>query len=86
LKQFEEPAKIEIGLEKLISSVYSIRDDDDRMRKMLKMDSDESKKYFDSLRKNYPVRREFNNYSVHSNSLSEKVKNILKNLRFKVVT
>jgi hypothetical protein len=41
-------------------------------------------KYFDSLRKNYPIRREFNNYSVKSNNLSEEDKNTLEKLRFKL--
>ena len=86
LIQFEETAEIETGLEKLISSLYSIREQDDRMRKMLKMDRDEGKKYFDLLRKNYPIRREFNNYSVQSNNLSEEVKNILEKLRFTFTT
>ncbi|MDP2364485.1 MAG: DUF3410 domain-containing protein, partial [Ignavibacteria bacterium] len=74
--------KIENGLEKLISNIYSINDDDERMRKMLAMNKREKIKYFDSQRKNYPMRREFNNYSVKSDNLSEDVKNILERLRF----
>lgn len=82
LREFEVKDKFESALEKLISSIYSIRDDDERMRKMLKMDREARIKYFDSLRKNYPIRREFNNYSVKSKSMSEDVKNLFKKLRF----
>jgi erythronate-4-phosphate dehydrogenase len=86
LKQFEVTDKFESALEKLISGIYSIQDDDERMRKMLKMDREERIKYFDLLRKNYPIRREFNNYSVKSTNLSEEVKNILEKLRFYITT
>ena len=82
LKRIEVTDKFETGLEKLISSIYSIRDDDERMRKMLNIDREERIKYFDSLRKNYPIRREFNNYSVKSNKLSKEAKSILEKLRF----
>ncbi len=55
-----------------------------RMRKMLKMDKEERIKYFDWQRKNYPKRREFDNYSVHSENLSYETKMILEQLRFKL--
>lgn len=86
LRQFEVKDKLETGLEKLVSNIYSIQDDDERMRKMLEMDKEKRKEYFDSLRKNYPIRREFNNYSILSNNLSEEVKNILEKLRFTIAT
>ena len=82
LKKFEVKDKFESALEKLISSIYSIRDDDERMRKMLKIDREARIKYFDSLRKNYPIRREFNNYSVHADNLSNEQKKILEKLPF----
>ncbi len=86
LKQFEVKDKLETGLEKLVSNIYSIQDDDKRMRKMLEMDKEKRKEYFDSLRKNNPIRREFNNYSIQSKNLSEEVKNILEKLRFTIAT
>jgi hypothetical protein len=39
---------------------------------------------FDLQRKNYPVRREFCNYSVHLNQITEKIHEILTGLRFNV--
>jgi len=82
LKSFEESRNIETGLEKLISSIYPINDDDERMRKMLTMNGDEQIKYFDLQRKNYPKRREFNNYNVESKKMKDEIKNILTKLRF----
>ena len=82
LRYFEQTDNIETGLEKFISGIYSILDDDERMRKMLKMDREERIRYFDSQRKDYLIRREFNNYFVKSNNLSKEVKNILEKLRF----
>jgi|WetSurMetagenome_2_1015567.scaffolds.fasta_scaffold45553_3 erythronate-4-phosphate dehydrogenase len=85
-KLFGMNYKIELSLEKLISGIYSIQEDDKRMREMLNMNIEERIKYFDSLRKNYPIRREFNNYSVKSTNLSEEVKSILEKLRFNITT
>ena len=82
LRYFEQTDKIETSLEKFISGIYSIKDDDERMRKMLKMDREERIRYFDSQRKDYLIRREFNNYFVKSDNLSKEVKNILEKLRF----
>lgn len=86
LMHFEDADKIEISLDKLISSIYSIQDDDERMRKMLTMDSFERMKYFDVERKNYPMRREFNNYSIKVKNVSSEIINTLEKLRFKVLT
>jgi erythronate-4-phosphate dehydrogenase len=86
IKQIEENASIEIIIEKLIESIYSIKEDDVRMRKMLMMNQNERKKYFDLQRKIYPVRREFDNYSINSEKLSKRAKHILENMRFKIIT
>ncbi len=50
------------------------------------MNREERIKSFDLQRKNYPIRREFNNYLVKSNNLSEETKSILETLRFKLTT
>jgi erythronate-4-phosphate dehydrogenase len=84
IKRFDENVNLEISLDKLIESVYSIKEDDERMRNMLKMNRDERNKYFDLQRKNYPNRREFDNYSINSDKLSKKTKDILEKLRFRL--
>ena len=51
------------------------------------MDRDDRIKYFDLQRKNYPKRREFNNYTIESSQiLLNQHKDILKKLRFKLST
>lgn len=80
--QFNETENFVIGLNNLIKSIYPIEDDDKNMRKMLEMNKAERMNFFDLLRKNYPVRREFNNYQIQSNHLSKEIKTILQKLRF----
>ena len=47
-----------------VERVYDILEDDCLTRKQAKLPADEQGKYFDSLRKNYPIRREFQNTLV----------------------
>jgi len=82
IKQFDEFNKLEIGLNDLISNIYSIRDDDNRMRKIIVMNKNERIKDFDLQRKNYPKRREFYNYTIPANKLSAQIRKILMALRF----
>lgn len=82
IKQFDEFIKLEIGLNDLISNIYSIQDDDNRMRKIIVMNKNERIKDFDLQRKNYPKRREFNNYTISANKLSSQIRKILTALRF----
>ena len=53
-------------LDTLIKRVYDITADDRRLRAILNLPAAERGRYFDELRKNYPVRREFHNYVVSS--------------------
>jgi len=41
-------------------------------------------RYFDQLRKNYPVRREFTNYTIRISKKLQKEIRILKALRFNI--
>lgn len=81
-KHFMKSSRFETGLEKLVSSIYSINDDDLRLRKILQMNDADRILEFDSQRKNYPIRREFSNYAVLSNLLEEDEGSLLKKLRF----
>ena len=47
-----------------VQKIYRIDKDDARLRRVLDKPAQDRGKYFDSLRKNYPVRREFQNTSV----------------------
>lgn len=67
----------------LLSRIYDIESDNLQMKKMLYFDKEDRIKYFDNLRKYYPLRREFNNYLIQTDS--EMMKEIFKGLRFKVM-
>lgn len=67
----------------LLSRIYDIESDTLQMKKMLYFDKEDRIKYFDNLRKYYPLRREFNNYLIQTDS--EMMKEIFNGLRFKVM-
>ena len=52
------------ALLRAVQKIYRIDKDDMRLRRVLDKPAGNRGKYFDSLRKNYPVRREFQNTSV----------------------
>ena len=83
---FNNSNKLETGLNDLISTIYSIQEDDNRMRKIIEMEKEDRMKYFDLQRKNYPRRREFNNYTIESSNLSKSMQDVLKKLRFTLST
>ncbi len=70
-------------LNKLFNKIYDIESDNLQMKKILYFDRPDRIKYFDSLRKYYSLRREFNNYFVQTNSAE--LKTIFSGLRFKVI-
>jgi len=71
-------------LSNLFSSVYDIEKDDMSLREISNYKLNEQAGYFDLLRKNYPVRREFSNYTVHLSEKDKHLKPILQSFRFKV--
>lgn len=79
-----ESGFIEEDIEKIISSIYPIKRDDKSMREMIKLNPEERRKYFDLMRKNYPVRREFNNYTIKNGDVNPTISKILKDLRFNI--
>lgn len=64
-----------------VSALYNISKDDADMRKLKIEPADKRGAYFDGLRKNYPVRREFPNTKILT--ADEKIKTILKGLGFR---
>jgi len=67
-----------------VLTVYDIEADDARMRKIVNLPEDERGKYFDYLRKTYPVRREFHNSHVILKGRGDKLATKLKGLGFVV--
>lgn len=67
------------------TKAYPIERDDSELRKILNIIKKEEKaKYFDLVRKNYPIRREFANYTLICKNVPQV--NILKKVGFKVET
>lgn len=65
-----------------VLSIYDIMEDDSNMRGILDLPREEHAAYFDGLRKNYPVRREFFNTIAHLSHQDESVANILEGIGF----
>jgi len=82
LNNFES---IEAGLKEIFRKIYDIRKDNSSMRKIISDKQDDRKKYFDRLRRDYPLRREFINYTIKVPEEHKELRNILQVFRFKVV-
>lgn len=66
----------------IINTLYDIKKDDEKLRQIITKDVEKQGAYFDSLRKNYHIRREFQNTIVFAGE--KNLKNILAGLGFKV--
>ena len=75
---------LEEKLNLIFIQIYNIEKDDSDMREMIEMDNDSKAAYFDKLRKEYHLRREFNNYTVIIEPADKKLGEILRKFRFKV--
>lgn len=75
----------EMALFKVIKNIYDIEQDHKRFLELNKLDKKEVGKYFDKLRKEYPLRREFNNYLIKLSRSNTKIEKLLKDLRFTVL-
>ena len=53
-----------------ITRAYDVRNDDSDLRRSAALPESERGAYFDKLRKDYPRRREFSQYTVHLNQAS----------------
>jgi len=65
---------------------YDVRSDAIALANLANIKEEQRAIYFDSLRKNYPIRHEFKNKIVHTMSMSHDVSQQLQQLGFKVVT
>jgi len=65
-----------------VRKIYDIKEDDKRMREILRLPAKERGEMFDRLRKEYPVRREFQNTRVTiATENTEKIKMVSKKLK-----
>lgn len=82
---YPDSNSIEESLNQIITKIYDIENDDVKFRKIFNFKKDDQEKYFDQLRKNYPARREFSNFSIRINSKLKKEIKILESMRFKII-
>ncbi len=71
-------------LHDIVQQVYAINRDDFNTREIATVEPEKRGKFFDDLRKNYPVRREFQNTTVVLSGQAENIENKLKGIGFKV--
>ncbi|UCH64413.1 MAG: 4-phosphoerythronate dehydrogenase [Ignavibacterium sp.] len=68
----------------IFNQIYDISYDDSLLRKLLSIKEDDRITHFDKLRKAYPVRREFGNYTIKSENDDRDFNNLLRSLGFKL--
>lgn len=67
-----------------VNYAYPIMRDDKNLKEIIKIDKEKQGDFFDQLRKKYPIRREFFNYSLKNiSNLDKKKLEVLLNLGFK---
>lgn len=71
----------EAVLHSIFNKIYNI-EEDSKPLKIFFGDKESRGKYFDLLRKEYPLRREFTNYSIKTKILPEELTEFLRALRF----
>lgn len=69
-------------LSEIVRQAYDLERDDQNLRHILQTPLHHRKEYFDRLRNNYPVRREFNSISINIKGATEGVKQKLSALGF----
>jgi len=67
-----------------VERIYDIRKDDSNLRWILDKPAGKRGKFFDDLRKNYPVRREFQNTRIVSESSCKSIADKLAGIGFKI--
>lgn len=80
----EKKKHLEI-LTAIFNKSYRIENDDHLMREALELSMDEKINHFDSLRKNYSLRRELINYTAQIKSFSQINKKVLSSFRLNII-
>jgi len=69
----------------VVFRVYDIKKDDGKLREILNLEGKEKRDYFDALRANYHIRREFFNTCLKLNTENDRLKNSFRALSFNVL-
>ena len=67
-----------------VQKIYNIKEDDVQLRRILEKSVEKRGEFFDSLRKNYPVRREFQNTQIVLKSSCKSIAHKLAGIGFKI--
>ena len=73
------------SLSRAVLHCYDVREDDRRLRRLMALGPGERSRYFDRLRKEYPLRREFSATTIRINGDNEPLRRKLQGLGFDVV-
>lgn len=73
------------SLSRAVLHCYDVREDDRRLRRLMALEPEEQPLYFDRLRKEYPVRREFSATTIRIKGDNEILRRKLQGLGFDVV-
>ena len=71
-------------INKIFSSVYKIKNDDALLRRMINLPKEKRAVYFESLRKEYKLRREFPNYIIALKETNDQLEYVLDAFRFNI--
>ncbi|MGB9720904.1 MAG: 4-phosphoerythronate dehydrogenase [bacterium] len=89
--------KIKVSIEKnelfrtlyhIIIQIHNPLSDNNNLKEIINIESEERKKYFEELRSNYPVRREFSNYVLEIQKFSHdsvRIVKLLQSLGFQIL-
>lgn len=66
-----------------VMQAYDVRKDAAALRELISMPTAEHGTYFDNLRKNYPIRREFTNRKINTKKINKAMRQCLSELGFK---
>lgn len=80
----EQPQEPESLLRCVVRECYDIEQDDTRLRQLRSVTPESRGAYFRSLRAKYPVRREFHNYRITSNSMTVEQAKLLHAVGFQI--
>jgi erythronate-4-phosphate dehydrogenase len=67
-----------------VRQIYNIKEDDIKLRLIFKKAEDKRSEYFDGLRKNYPIRREFQNTKVFIEDIDSNLAKKIKGIGFEI--
>ncbi len=84
IEEVQRTRQVEDVIGGLVRQLYDIQKDDANLRKITELNAEERGAYFDRLRKEYPVRREFHSLGVKLSRQDKKLSGILKALGFRI--